>query len=215
MLTHGRRRAAAILGAIALGALTLSACGSADTTGLEADVQSLRDDVLELRQQVEALQAGTTTEAPATAIMTFTDYGFTLPVPEGLELQVAGIGGAEASADAGQLTASAGGVTMVLIWTSGDLTAGQAVQGAFEVLQASSADLDFRPLNEGDLEVDGQVGSFGAFAAEDGDTVLGIGLIGGWTCGAAPTYSITVIGRDLEPVQSSFEGFTSGFACSS
>lgn len=214
MFTFARRRAAAILGAIALGALTLSACGSADTAGLEADVQSLRDDVLELRQQVEALQAGTT-EAPATAITTFTDYGFTLPVPEGLELQVAGIGGAEASADAGQLTASSGGVTMVLIWTSEELTAGQAVQGAFEVLQASSAELDFRPLNEGDLEVGGQVGSFGAFGAEDGDTVLGIGLIGGWTCGAAPTYSITVIGRDLEPVQSSFEGFTSGFACSS
>ncbi len=207
---------ATILVALGLSVLTLSACSSdTDTSALEVSVEELRADVDALKQQVQELQVSVTDAAAPPPVTTFTDYGFTLPVPDGLELQVAGIGGEEASIDAGQLTASAGGVTMVLIWTSGGLTATQAVQGAFEVLQASTSGLDFRPLNEGELEVAGQVGSFGAFAAEGDGTVLGIGLIGGWTCGTAPTYSITVIGQDLDPVQSSFEGFTNGFGCSS
>lgn len=204
-----------------ISATLLGACSSsADTSELESQLSDLNTkletvtaDLATLREEFSEVQVLIT---PATPVppTEYREHGFTLPVPDGVELQVAGIGGGEASDESGQLTASAGGVTMVLIWTSAGLAPGVAVQGAFEVLQASAA-LDFRALNEGDIEVDGESGVFGAFAAEDGDTVLGIGLIGGWTCGEAPTYSITVIGADPDSVQGSFEGFTNGFKCSS
>ena len=119
-----------------------------------------------------------------------------------------------ATPEQGQLAVATGAVSMVLIWTSGELTAVEAVQGAFEILQASQPDLNFQPVNQGEITVDGEAGAFGAFGALDPDeTVLGIGLIGGWSCPAGPTFSMTVAGTDLDTVESSFSGFTDGFRC--
>ena len=230
MLDRSHPGVRAALAAALMASVFLAACS--DTGALEDDLAAVKQDaatakaqldsantqvttlgeqVATLKEQVDALQAIVNpTPVPTKG---FADFGFTFPVPETLDIQVAGIGTDPASPENGQLTASAGGVSMVLIWTSDELTPEQAVQGSFEVMQASTPDLVFQAVNQGDITVDEQTGAFGAFSAFKGQETAGIGLIAGWSCGDAPTFALTVVGQDLTSVESSFNGLTSGFSC--
>lgn len=206
-LFYPRLRSAVALALVA--SVFLVACG--DTSKDKKDVTALGEQLATLKQQVDALQAIVNpTPVPTEA---FADFGFTFPVPSTLAIEVAGIGTDPASPKAGQLAANAGGVSMVLIWTSEDLTPEQAVQGSFQVLQASTPNLVFQAVNQGVITVDKQVGAFGAFSAFNGQQTAGIGLIAGWSCGAGPTFALTVVGQDLASIESSFNGLTSGFSC--
>ena len=185
-----------------LGLALLGGCGS-----------ELKKDVADLRQQVAKLQdlvAPTPVKLEA-----YKKYGFTLPLPQGGGVQTAGISGdANASNDNGQLTSFAGGVGMVLIWTKQQMEPTQAVQGAFEVLQASQPSVVFRPVNQGALTVDSQTGQYGSFAALDKEQkVISIGAIGSWSCKNGQNFVMTAVGANQQMVESSFQGFSTGFKC--
>ena len=174
---------------------------------------ALKKDVAELRQQVDKLQE-LISPAPV-KLEAYKEYGFTLPLPQGGAVQTAGISGnANASKDQGQLTAFAGGVGMVLIWTKQTIEPTQAVQGAFEVLQASQPSGVFRPVNQGTLTVDSQTGQYGSFAALDKDQkVISIGAIGSWSCKNSQNFVMTAVGANQQDVETSFQAFSTGFKC--
>lgn len=83
------------------------------------------------------------------------------------------------------------------------------------MLQASQPGLTFRPVNQGEIKIDGQTGAYGAFGALDkNEQLVSVGAIGAWSCGAnSPTYAMTVAGTNQQATEASFQGFTNGFKC--
>lgn len=207
------------LGALALGALTsVALVGCTDTSALEARVKALEEKSAKVEQAAAPKTTAAAPAAPAApagpVIGEYKDYGFSLPVPQGVQVKAAGIGTAAASKPEGQITATAGKTSMVLVWTSAKATPEASVQGAFQVLAASQAAMTFQPLNEGEFKVDARDGAFGAFGALNKDkAVVGVGVIGGWSCSDGRSFALTVAGDDLAQVQSSFAGFTGSFRC--
>lgn len=187
--------------------MLLAACSSADARR-----------IADLEARVGRLEATTATRTlsqpgPVGKSVVFNEFGFSLPVPEGTEVRSAGLSGAKASKDEGQLTAVAGGVTMALIWTKQTVAPKDAVQGALQALISAQPALAFRPLNEGTTQVDGRPAAFGAFGAYDNQqTLASVGVIGAWACNAG-TFSMTVVGANRSAVESSYQGFTNGFRC--
>lgn len=199
-------RQALLLGLCAA-AVALSACGSKDDDRI-ANLEG-RIDRLEAAAKVSAGASST----PIGKTITYKEFGFSLPVPEGVDVKPAGLGAAKASKDEGQLTVSAGGVTMALIWTKQTIAPKDAVQGALQVLVSAQPALAFRPLSEGDMKVDNRAAAYGAFGAYDKQqTLSSVGVIGAWSCGGG-TFSITVVGANQAAVESSYTGFTDGFRC--
>ncbi|TAK74709.1 MAG: hypothetical protein EPO16_10325 [Dehalococcoidia bacterium] len=197
----------ALLLVLGVAAVALSACGSKDDDRI-ADLEG-RVDRLEAAAKVSASASPT----PVGKTTTYKEFGFSLPVPEGVEVKSAGLGTAKASKDEGQLTMSAGGVTMALIWTKQTIAPKDAVQGALQVLVSAQPALTFRPLSEGDMKVDNRTAAYGAFGAYDKQQALSsVGVIGAWSCGGG-TFSITVVGANQAAVESSYTGFTDGFRC--
>ncbi len=214
----GRRALLIIVTAVASAAL-FAACSFTNSeldgqvVALDTELDAVTADVATQREQLDQVLALLATPTPMPTVE-YREHGFTLPVPEGVEVRTAGIGEANATPQQGQLAVTTGEVSMVLIWTSGELTAAEAVQGAFEVLQASQPDLNFQPVNQGEITVGGETGAFGTFGALDAnEAVLGIGLIGGWSCPAGPTFSMTVAGTALATVETLFTSFTENFRC--
>ena len=203
------KRMYSALAAVAAGALLLTGCsGGGDDAALKKDVESLKASVAKLEKAT-----GLATPEPR-KVSEFKDFGFKLPLPDGLQVQTAGLAGAaKASNDEGQLTASSGGVGMVLIWTKKSIDNKAAVQGAFELPQSSQPTLEFKPVSQGDLKVDSQTGVFGSFAAQDKQQkVAAVGAIGSWAC-KGQVYTLTVAGSNQQAVEGSFSGFSSGFKC--
>lgn len=172
--------------------------------------------VTDLETRVARLEANTSSGAAAAPVgktVAYKEFGFTLPIPEGVEVKSGGLGGAKPSRDEGQLSAVAGGVTMAMIWTKQEIPAKDAVQGGLQVLISAQPSLQFRALNQGDIAVDGRAAAFGAFGAyDDRQALKSVGVIGAWSCGSG-TFSMTVVGANQAAVESSYKGFTDGFKC--
>tara|TARA_B100000700_G_scaffold329681_1_gene452346 strand:+ start:2061 stop:2828 length:768 start_codon:yes stop_codon:yes gene_type:complete len=194
---------------------------------IQKNIESLESSVSDLSAQVASLQslflqnedgsAGFATPTPI-PIVDFSDFGFTLPFPATVEPIVTGLAGGDASEKSGSLLASSGGVSLLLIWQTLDppLTPQESVVGGFDILRATTG-ADFQVLGAGSdaLQVDGQVASYGSFAAVDatGETEA-VGVIGGWVCeGSGSSYAMVLTGASLEPVQASFFYFADAFKC--
>lgn len=201
--------------AIGLAALTAacSAGGDAQTREASIDAAALaaRQDAMDsqLQQLVQQL-------APKpSGVVSYDKYGFKMPMPAGVDVRVAGLTGGEATEQAGTLAATAGGATVLLLWTSKGLNSAEAVQGAYDVLRAATPGVGYVVSSSGNLAVDGESGNFGSFAAlSPSNEVLGIGLIGGWACeDTGRTYALTVTGAEQVAVESSFQRLTGDFRC--
>ncbi|RLT41500.1 MAG: hypothetical protein DWI58_08540 [Chloroflexi bacterium] len=188
-----------------LSLVVLTGCSNKEDSALKKDVSDLKESVAKLQAAI----------APTPVkLAVYKQYGFTLPLPDGLVPQTAGIGSASPSNDQGQLTSSVGGVSMVLIWTKQKMEPAEAVQGAFEVLKAAQPAVVFRPVNQGEIKVDGQAGQYGAFAALDkNEKVISTGAIGGWNCKNGANFTMIVSGAVQAAVEGSFQGFSNGFKC--
>jgi outer membrane murein-binding lipoprotein Lpp len=224
-------------------ALFLAGCSSGENSDASSKIEELTKQVEalnkaivinasskieELTKQVEALNKAivinadgigrfaTPTPVPLTD---YNQYGFGLPVPSNLEIGVTGLTGPDASKDNGSLLATAGGISLFLVWSTVDppLTPAESVIGGFQMLQElTGVAFEAQGAGEG-LTVDSQPGSYATFMTRDAqDEIEGVGIIGGWICpNDERSYAITVTGRDLEPVQQSFVYLTNGFRCES
>ena len=203
------KRLMTALAALAASVFVLSGCSGGGDAALKKDVDELKASVAKLEKAT-----GLATPEPR-KVSEFKDFGFKLPLPDGLQVQTAGLAGApKPTNDEGQLSASSGGVGMVLIWTKKSIDSKAAVQGAFELLQSSQPTLEFKPVSQGDLKVDSQTGVFGSFAAQDKQQkVAAVGAIGSWSCKGGQVYTLTVAGANQQAVEGSFAGFSSGFKC--
>jgi hypothetical protein len=239
MQSRVKRRVA--VGVVAATSLLLAACGGSgddatqatvevvpvqegatlDTSELVAAIDELTAKVDELSGRFVTNDDGSSGFAPATVpeIVTESTYGFGFPLPSGVSPVYAGLSDAEANDESGSLQASAGGVSVLLLWLSDDepLTPSESVVSSFEVLQASTA-LDFSLLSSGEdsFSVDGEEAAYATFTAAeaDSDDVLGVAVIGGWTCSADNrSFALTVTGTDQESVSTSFFELVNAFGC--
>ena len=196
------------------------AVAEVDTSGFEAAIQELNDKVDQLAQNFVVNDDGSSgfVQGTAPAIITESKFGFAFPLPEGIEPTYVGINNPEADSDSGSLLASAGGVSVLLLWVKPDspLTPGNSVTSSFEVLQANT-DADFSLLGAGQdaFTVDEQEAAYATFAATDDNLqTIGVAVIGGWTCESdGRAYALTVSGAEQESVSASFFELVNAFGC--
>jgi len=216
--------------------LLISACSgddgepAADGTGsstIEVDTAELEASITELSEKLDALAQNFVTNddgssgfaaGTAPAIVTESSYGYSFPLPEGISPTYVGINDAEANEESGSLLASAGGVSVLLLWIQPDspLSPGDSVTSSFEVLQANT-DANFTLLSAGQdaFTVDGEKAAYATFSAvDDGGATIGIAVIGGWTCeDDGRAFALTVSGTDQESVSASFFELVNAFGC--
>ena len=222
----------------AISLMTFSACGSAEVDlssvtqqneALLAEVKSLSTKVTALESNVSTLQSAFLINEDGSAqfasarpiqIVDYNDFGFSLKHPETVEFTATGLAGAEADNDSGSILASAGGTTLLLIWSSPDpaLTPQESVAGAFQALQALTG-ASFQVLGGGSegFKVSEQDGAYGSFVTRDAaGEVSGVGVIGGWVCpSSGRSFALTMTGADVDITQASFFSLLQGFTCKS
>lgn len=150
----------------------------------------------------------------------FDGYGFTLKLDQDTQfassdLAVTGWTGQVADNTQGLATFTYNGADIVLYWEPQTNTTQNVAASTFELQQLSKPEFDFVAINEGDLVVDGESGSFGGFLYTDstGGNAVG-GLIGAWTCPATnQSLSLTATGADATALQIRFDRLISGFEC--
>lgn len=151
----------------------------------------------------------------------FDGFGFTLQLDQDAnfgssDLLVKGWTESEASNDQGLLTFTYTGADVVFFWKPQNNDVPQTVvDSTYELQKLSQPDVNFTPINEGDLTVDGEAGKFGGFVTADssGGSVNG-GLIGAWTCQQSGTsFSLTTLSPDSTALQIRFDRLISGFQC--
>ena len=167
------------------------------------------------------------TKVPATAEPTkvpanhFSEYGFVISLDEDTNmldsnLSVTGLLSEDAEKDQGLMTFEYNGADIALSWLpQDDLTAADLVDLGYSLLVDSQPDKEFIPFASGDIEIDGQLGSFGGLVVSDsGGTEAGGGLIGGWTCETQNTaFILMVTSPDSTVLQIRFDRMISGFEC--
>ena len=103
-----------------------------------------------------------------------------------------------------------------MFWQPESSSSPQAlVDSTYELQKLSQPEMNFAPINEGDLVVDGESGRFGGFVTADssGENASG-GLIGAWTCQQTGTsISLTATSPDATALQIRFDRLVSGFEC--
>jgi hypothetical protein len=193
---------------------------NAEVTALAAQLTSLSGQLADLQKFFIQNDDGSVILATATPVPTvaYQDYGFSIPFPSTVVPVTSGLVEEDASEDSGSLLASAGGVSLLLVWQTLDppMTPQESVVGAFEILQQGT-DSNFEVLAAASdaFEVDGQSATYGTFRATDDDgQVVGIALIGGWVCeSTGRSFAMAVTGQQVDAVQGSFFYFTDGFGC--
>lgn len=223
----------------ALSLLTFTACGSSAEVDLSsvtqqndallAEVKSLSTKVASLESNVSNLQSAFLINEDGSAqfaaarpiqIIDYNDYGFSLKHPETVEFTATGLAGSDADNESGSILASAGGTTLLLIWSSPDpaLTPQESVAGAFQALQALTGS-SFQVLGGGSegFKVSEQDGAYGSFVTRDAaGEVAGVGVIGGWVCpSSGRSFALTMTGADVDITQASFFSLLQGFTCKS
>ncbi len=167
------------------------------------------------------------TKVPATPEPTkvpanhFSEYGFVISLDEDTNmldsnLSVTGLLSEDAEKDQGLMTFEYNGADIALSWLpQDDLTAADLVDLGYSLLVDSQPDKEFIPFASGDIEIDGQLGSFGGLVVSDsGGTEAGGGLIGGWTCETQNTsFILMVTSPDSTVLQIRFDRMISGFEC--
>ena len=167
------------------------------------------------------------TKVPATPEPTkvpanhFSEYGFVISLDEDTDmldsnLSVTGLLSEDAEKDQGLMTFEYNGADIALSWLpQDDLTAADLVDLGYSLLVDSQPDKEFIPFASGDIEIDGQLGSFGGLVVSDsGGTEAGGGLIGGWTCETQNTaFILMVTSPDSTVLQIRFDRMISGFEC--
>lgn len=150
----------------------------------------------------------------------FDGYGFTLKMDQDTQfassdLSVSGWTGPTADNTQGLATFTYKGADIVLYWEPQTNTPQNVAASTYELQQLSKPTFDFVSINEGDIVVDGQTGSFGGFLYTDatGGNAVG-GLIGAWTCPANnQSIALTATGADATALQIRFDRLISGFEC--
>ena len=175
----------------------------------------------------EALVATPTTivgtpAATATPIESnvFDGYGFTLKMDQDTQFassdfSVSGWTGPTADNTQGLATFTYNGADIVLYWEPQTNTPQNVAASTYELQQLSKPTFDFVSINDGDLVIDGQTGSFGGFLYTDatGGNAVG-GLIGAWACPANnQSIALTATGADATALQIRFDRLISGFEC--
>ena len=151
----------------------------------------------------------------------FSEYGFVIALDEDTDtldsnLSVTGLLSEDAEKDQGLMTFEYNGADIALSWLpQGDLNAVDLVDLGYSLLVDSQPDKEFIPFASGDIEIDGQLGSFGGLVVSDsGGTEAGGGLIGGWTCETQNTaFILMVTSPDSTVLQIRFDRVISGFEC--
>lgn len=166
-----------------------------------------------------ATATATPTVAPLTNV--YNHHGFTVELDQdssfaSSNLSVVGWTESEPSDTQGLLTFTYNGADVVIFWQPHNGDSPQTtVDMTYQLQQLSKPDLNFVPLSQGDLAVDGTYGRFTGFLTSDaeGENASG-GLIGAWTCADSSTQlSLTAMGPDSTALQIRFDRLTSGFSC--
>jgi hypothetical protein len=146
----------------------------------------------------------------------FDEFGFSLSLDRGADVQTAGWILPEPSAQQGLLSFSTGGVNVILTWLppAGN-TALTMVGDTYDIVTAQQPGLIFETIRDGGITVGGQTGVFGGFRTSGASgTAVGGGIIGSWICPEPDTgFSLTVTGADATIVQIRFDRLIDNFAC--
>ena len=167
------------------------------------------------------------TKVPATPEPTkvpanhFSEYGFVISLDEDTDmldsnLSVTGLLSEDAEKDQGLMTFEYNGADIALSWLpQGDLNAVDLVDLGYSLLLDSQPGNEFIPFAQGDIEIDGELGSFGGLVVSDsGGLEAGGGLIGGWTCETQNiAFILMVTSPDSTVLQIRFDRMISGFEC--
>ena len=148
----------------------------------------------------------------------FSDFGFTLKLDRGAEVQTAGLTEPEPSITQGRVAFTYGGVNTNLVWgPPQDRTALTFLADTYNFLRASQPAVTFGSISDGEISVNEQSGVYGGFKAVDNNgSAVGGGLIGAWICGDNETaFRMTLTGADATVVQLRFDRLLENFACSS
>jgi len=160
-----------------------------------------------------------TQEKTEAALLTsYSNYGFSLKLDLGAEIQTAGWTETEPSLTQGIIAFSYGGVNANLVWgPPQDRTALTFLADTYNILRASQPSVTFESISDGDISINGQDGVYGGFKAVDNSgSSIGGGLIGAWICGDSETaFRMTLTGEDATVVQLRFDRLLENFACSS
>ena len=166
----------------------------------------------------EVLDPEADAEESETALLTsYADYGFTLKLDLGAEVQAAGWTEPEPSLAQGIMAFTYGGVNANIVWgPHQDRTPLTFLADTYNVLKASQPAVTFESISDGNISVNDQTGVYGGFKAVDASgSSIGGGLIGTWICGDAETaFRMTLTGEDATIVQLRFDRLLENFACS-
>ena len=151
----------------------------------------------------------------------FSEYGFVISLDEDADmldsnLSVTGLLSEDAEKDQGLMTFEYNGADIALSWLpQGDLNAVDLVDLGYSLLVDSQPGNEFIPFAQGDIEIDGELGSFGGLVVSDsGGIEAGGGLIGGWTCETQNiAFILMVTSPDSTVLQIRFDRMISGFEC--
>lgn len=232
---------------VVVAAAVLSACGSNNTAVVApADVpqsedtqasvpavsieKTEKDEVASVELKpvddpgtISALQAEPVVEtetetAKATLLTSYADYGFSLKLDRGAEVQTAGWTEPEPTMAQGIVAFTYGGVNTNLVWgPPQERTALTFLADTYNILRASQPAVTFDSISDGEISVNEQPGVYGGFKAVDSNgSAVGGGLIGAWICGDNETaFRMTLTGEDATVVQLRFDRLLENFACSS
>ena len=156
-------------------------------------------------------------EIAETKLTLYADYGFSLKLDLGADVQAAGWTEVEPSLTQGIIAFDYGGVNANIVWGPPEQrTALTFLADTYNVLRASQPAVTFESISDGDLTITDQEGVYGGFKAADVDGAsLGGGLIGAWICEDSETaFRMTLTGEDATVVQLRFDRLLDNFACS-
>ncbi len=147
----------------------------------------------------------------------YSDYGFTLNLDLGADVQTTGWTESEPSETQGLASFTYGGITTSLVWGPTESRDSLSfLASSYNVLRAAQPSVTFESISDGSITVSGQMGSYGGFKALDsGGATLGGGLIGTWNCANDTAYRMTLTGADATVVQLRFDRLLENFSCPS
>ena len=151
----------------------------------------------------------------------FNEYGFNVSLDEDADLErsnlsVTGLLSEYADFSQGLMSFNYNGADIALSWLpQDDLDSADLVDLGYSLLVDSQPENEFMPLTDGDIEVDGEMGSFGGlFVTDSAGTEAGGGLIGGWICEDQNIgFMLMVTSPDSTVLQIRFDRIVSGFEC--
>ena len=141
----------------------------------------------------------------------FDEFGFTLSLDRGADVQTVG----SPSVEQGALSFAYGEVNTVLTWVpQGDTAALALVDATYDLIQSNQPDLTFETLSDGEINVDGEPEVFLGFKAVSASGDASGGLIGSWACRVSKTgFTLTLTGADTAVVQVHFDEILDKFSC--